>query len=97
MSNLYSHREEQNNQKFEQLAQTLNQFKNTINNDINDSINQESGLINQLNENFSNLMSSVSRTSGNLRTVMNRNQSLTRIVGIILGGFFIVWMLFKLI
>ncbi|CCG20710.1 Sft1 Golgi v-SNARE [Candida orthopsilosis Co 90-125] len=95
-SNLYSHREEQNNQKFEQLANTLHQFRTTVNNDIHDSIQQESGLLHQLNDNFSSLMQSVKQTSGNLTTVMNRNAGLTRIVGIILLGFFVIWMLFKL-
>ncbi|WLF76457.1 v-SNARE [Lodderomyces elongisporus] len=96
MSDLYAHREEQNNQKFEQLAQTLSQFRNTVNRDIHDSIQQENGLLNQLSDNFSNLMQQVKRTSGNLTTVMNRNSSLTRIVGLILLGFFVIWMLFKL-
>ncbi|EDK41987.1 conserved hypothetical protein [Lodderomyces elongisporus NRRL YB-4239] len=96
MSDLYAHREEQNNQKFEQLAQTLSQFRNTVNRDIHDSIQQENGLLNQLSDNFSNLMQQVKRTLGNLTTVMNRNSSLTRIVGLILLGFFVIWMLFKL-
>ncbi|CAK9436373.1 uncharacterized protein LODBEIA_P09310 [Lodderomyces beijingensis] len=97
MSNLYAHREEQNNQKFDQLAQTLSQFRTTVNHDIHESIQQENGLLDQLNDNFSNLMQSVKRTSGNLSTVMNRNSSLVRIVAIILLAFFIVWMLFKLL
>lgn len=95
-SNLYSHREEQNNQKFEQLANTLHQFRTTVNNDIHDSIQQELGLLHQLNDNFSSLMQLVKQTLGNLTTVMNRNAGLTRIVGIILLGFFVIWMLFKL-
>lgn len=96
-SNLYSHREQQNNQKFDQLANTLHQFRTTVNNDIHDSIEQELGLLHQLNDNFSSLMHMVKKTLGNLTTVMNRNAGLTRIVGIILGAFFVIWMLFKLL
>ena len=96
-SNLYSHREQQNNQKFDQLANTLHQFRTTVNNDIHDSIEQELGLLHQLNDNFSSLMQLVKKTLGNLTTVMNRNAGLTRIVGIILGAFFVIWMLFKLL
>jgi len=95
-SNLYSHREQQNNQKFEQLANTLHQFRTTVNNDIHDSIQQELGLLHQLNDNFSSLMQLVKSTLSNLTNVMNRNAGLTRIVGIILLGFFVIWMLFKL-
>lgn len=95
-SNLYSHREQQNNQKFEQLANTLHQFRTTVNNDIHDSIQQELGLLHQLNDNFSSLMQLVKSTLSNLTNVMNRNAGLTRIVGIILLGFFVIWMLYKL-
>ena len=95
-SNLYSHREQQNNQKFEQLANTLHQFRTTVNNDIHDSIQQELGLLHRLNDNFSSLMQLVKSTLSNLTNVMNRNAGLTRIVGIILLGFFVIWMLFKL-
>ncbi|KAK6197956.1 uncharacterized protein RJT21DRAFT_122778 [Scheffersomyces amazonensis] len=93
---LYSHREDQNNQRFDQLANTLHQFRNTVNNDIHGAIQQENSILDSLNDNFGQLMQQVKRTSGDLRTVMNRNASLTRIVGLILLGFFIIWMLYKL-
>lgn len=96
MSNLYSHREEQNNQRFDQLAQTLHQFRNVVNDDIHGSIQQESLTLDLLNDNFSQVWSKVKRTSGDLRNVMNRNASLTRIVGVILICFVILWMLSKL-
>ncbi|CUM45970.1 unnamed protein product [Debaryomyces fabryi] len=97
MSNpLYSHREQENNQRFDNLAQTLNQFRNTVNNDIHGSIQQENLTLDLLSDNFSQLMHLVKRTSGDLRNVMNRNASLTRIVGLILLAFFVIWMLYKL-
>lgn len=94
--NLYSHRENQNNQRFDQLAQTLHQFRNTVNNDIHGSIQQENLILDSLNDNFGQLMTLVKRTSGELRSVMTRNASLTKIVGLILLAFFVIWMLFKL-
>ncbi|CAI5755696.1 unnamed protein product [Candida verbasci] len=94
---LYSHREDQNNQRFDHLASTLHQFRNTVDRDIHGQVQQEDSLLNNLNENFQSLMHSVQRTSGDLRNVMNRNTSLTRIIGIILLGFFVLWMLYKLI
>lgn len=94
---LYSQREHQNNQKFDQLASTLHQFRTTIDDDIHNNIQQENSLLDSLNDNFNSLMVLVKQTSGELRTVMNRNASLTRIVGMILLGFFIIWMLYKLI
>lgn len=96
MSNLYAHREEQNNQRFDQLAQTLHQFRTVVNDDIHGSIQQENLLLDSLNDNFSQAWVKVKRTSGDLRTVMNRNASLTRIVGIILLGFAVIWTLLKL-
>lgn len=93
--NLYSHREGENNQRFDQLAQTLHQFRTTVNNDIHGSIQQEGLILNALNDNFSQLMVLVRRTSNDLRTVMNRNTSLSRIVVIILVGFIIIWTLYK--
>lgn len=94
--NLYSHRENQNNQRFDQLAQTLHQFRNTVNNDIHGSIQQENLILDSLNDNFGQLMTLVKRTSGELRSVMTRNAGLTKIVGLILLAFFVIWMLFKL-
>lgn len=93
---LYAHREDQNNQRFEQLAQTLHQFRNTVNNDIHGSIQQENSILDSLNDSFGLLMQQVKRTSGDLRSVINRNASLSRIVGMILLGFFVIWMLYKL-
>lgn len=94
--NLYSYREQQNNQQFDQLAQTLNQFRNTVNQDIHGSIQQEGLILNSLGENFESMMVQVRRTSHDLQTVMNRNASLTRIVGIMLLGFIIIYTLYKL-
>ena len=94
---LYSQREHQNNQKFEQLATTLHQYRTTVDHDIHNNVQQENSLLYSLNDNFNSLMVLVKQTSGELRTVMNRNASLTRIVGMILLGFFIIWMLYKLI
>lgn len=96
MSNLYAHREEQNNQRFDQLAQTLHQFRTVVNDDIHGSIQQENLLLDSLGDNFSQAWVKVKRTSGDLRTVMNRNASLTRIVGIILLVFIVIWTLLKL-
>lgn len=94
--NLYSYREQQNNEQFDQLAQTLNQFRTTVNQDIHGTIQQENLILNSLGENFESMMLQVRRTSGELRTVMNRNASLTRIVGIMLLGFIIIYTLYKL-
>lgn len=97
MSNpLYSHREQQNNQRFDQLAQTLNQFRTTVSNDIHGSIQQENLTLDLLGENFGQMMQLVKRTSGDLRNVMHRNASLVRIVGLVLLAFFVIWMLYKL-
>lgn len=94
--NLYAHREQQNNERFNDLALTLRLFRNTVNDDINGMIQQENLTLDLLNDNFSRLMTLVKRTSGDLRGVMNRNSSLTRTVGLILLAFFIIWMLYKL-
>jgi protein transporter SFT1 len=94
--NLYAHREQQNNAQFDQLAHTLSQFRNTVNNDIHGSIQQESLILTNLSENFDSMMILVRRTSGELRSVMNRNASLTRIVAIMLFGFVIIYTLYKL-
>lgn len=93
---LYATREEQNNQRFDQLASTLHQFRNTVNQDIHGAIQQENSILDSLNDNFGQLMTLVKRTSHDLRNVMNRNASLTRIVGMILFAFFIIWFLYKL-
>lgn len=91
MSNLYGHREEQNNQRFDQLAQTLQQFRTTVDNDIHGAVQLEMLTLDLLNDNFSQLWTKVKRTSGDLRAVMNRNASLSRIVFIILLIFFLLW------
>lgn len=95
MSNLYGHREEQNNQRFDQLAQTLHQFRTTVDNDIHGTVQQDMLTLDVLNDNFSQLWTKVKRTSGDLRTVMTRNASLTRIVFAILLIFFLLWTLAK--
>lgn len=92
----YSNREQQNNQRFDQLALTLHQFRTTVNNDIHGTIQQENLMLDLLGENFNQLMNQVKRTSTDLRGVMTRNASITRIVGIILLGFIVIWMLLKL-
>lgn len=71
MSNLYGHREEQNNQRFDQLAQTLHQFRTTVDNDIHGGIQQEMLTLDLLNDNFAQLWTKVKRSSGDLRTVMS--------------------------
>lgn len=96
MSNLYGHREEQNNQRFDQLAQTLHQFRTTVDNDIHGGIQQEMLTLDLLNDNFAQLWTKVKRSSGDLRTVMNRNASLTKIVFLILVFFFVIWTITKL-
>lgn len=96
MSNLYNHREEQNNQRFDQLAQTLHQFRTTVDNDIHGGIRQEMLTLDLLNDNFAQLWSKVKRSSGDLQTVMNRNASLTKIVFTILVFFFVIWTISKL-
>ncbi|CAH2350021.1 hypothetical protein CLIB1423_01S00628 [[Candida] railenensis] len=92
----YANREQQNNQRFDQLASTLHQFRTTVNNDIHGSIQQENSTLDLLGENFNQLMNQVKRTSSDLRGVMARNASITRIVGIILLCFVVIWMLSKL-
>lgn len=96
MSNLYGHREEQNNQRFDQLAQTLHQFRTTVDNDIHGGIQQEMLALDLLNDNFAQLWSKVKRSSGDLQSVMNRNASLTKIVFTILVFFFVIWTISKL-
>ncbi|EEQ41286.1 hypothetical protein EJF18_70182 [Clavispora lusitaniae] len=96
MSNLYGHREEQNNQRFDQLAQTLHQFRTTVDNDIHGGIQQEMSTLDLLNDNFAQLWTKVKRSSGDLRTVMSRNASLTKIVFLILVFFFVIWTITKL-
>lgn len=93
--NLYAHRENQNNDRFGELALTLRLFRTTVD-DINNNVNQENLTLDLLGDNFGQLMNLVRSTSGNLRNVMNRNASLTRVVGLILLAFFIIWMLYKL-
>lgn len=96
MADIYSQREHQNNQRFEDLALTLHQFRSTVNNDIHGLVQQENLILESLNENFGLLMDLVKRTGGDLRGVMTRNASLTKIVGLILVGFIVIWSLFKL-
>lgn len=96
MSNLYSHREEQNNQRFDQLSQTLHQFRTTVDRDIHGRVQQDMLMLDQLGDNFGQLWTKVKRTSGDLQTVMNRNASLTRIVFVLLVSFLLIWTLFKL-
>ena len=86
---MYSAREQQNNQRFDELAQTLHQFRNTVDNDIHGSIQQENLMIDMLGDNFSQLMTLVKRTSG--------NASLTRVVITILIAFVVIWTLYKLL
>ncbi|ODV78240.1 uncharacterized protein CANTADRAFT_90609 [Suhomyces tanzawaensis NRRL Y-17324] len=93
---LYSHREQQNNQRFDDLAQTLHQFRNTVNNDINGYVQQENLVLDSLNDNFGQLMHQVKQTSGELRNVMTRNASLSRIVFVILIAFIVIWTIYKL-
>lgn len=93
--NLYSHRENQNNERFGELALTLRLFRTTVD-DINNNVHQENLTLDVLGDNFGQLMNLVRSTSGNLRNVMNRNASLTRTVGLILLAFFVIWMLYKL-
>lgn len=95
MSDLYAHRENQNNQRFDELALTLRLFRTTVE-DINTNVQAEGGLLDTINDGFGQLMSGVKRTSGELRNVMNRNASLTRMVGAVLAMFFVVWMLWKM-
>lgn len=92
----YANREQQNNQRFDQLALTLHQFRTTVNNDIHGTIQQENLTLDLLGENFNQLVLQVKRTSSDLRGVMARNASLTRVVGLILLGFVVIWMLLKL-
>lgn len=94
MSDLYAHRENQNNQRFDELALTLRLFRTTVD-EINAGVQAEDGILASLNDGFGLLMSGVKRTSGELRNVMNRNASLTRMVGIVLGMFLVVWMLWR--
>lgn len=96
MSDLYGHREEQNNQRFDQLSQTLQQFRTTVDRDIHGRVQLEMLTLDSLNDSFGLLWTKVKRTSGDLQTVMTRNASLTRIVVILLGVFFVIMTLIKL-
>lgn len=96
MSNLYSHREEENNQKFNQLSLMLHQFRTTVDRDIHGRVQLDMLLLDAFNDNMSQLWSKVKRTSSDLLTVMNRNASLSRIVGAILIIFFLIWTIHKL-
>lgn len=96
MSNLYGHREEQNNQRFDDLSHTLSLFRETVDRDIHGRVQQEMLTLDLLNDNFSNLWQKVKRTSGDLQTVMTRNASLTRIIAIILIVFVLLWTLYHL-
>lgn len=93
---LYALREAQNDLKFDQLALTLQQFRTTVDRDIHGQITSEQLLLDQLNENFLNMMEKVKRSGGNLRTVMSRNASLSRVVFVILGIFIVIWLLYHL-
>lgn len=96
MSDLYNQREQQNNQRFDDLSHTLSLFRETVDRDINGRVQQEMLMLDLMNDNFNNLWQKVRRTSGDLNTVMTRNTSLTRIVLIILAVFVIVWTLLHL-
>lgn len=96
MSNLYGHREEQNNQRFDNLSRTLSLFRETVDRHIHGRVQQEMLTLDLLNYNFSNLWQKVQRSSGDLRTVMTRNASLTRIVIIILALFILLWTVYHL-
>ncbi|CUM68471.1 uncharacterized protein PRCAT00006196001 [Priceomyces carsonii] len=93
---LYALREQLNNQRFDQLAQTLHQFRSTVDNDIHGAILLENLIIDSLNDNFGQMMQQVRRTGGDLRNVLRRNASLSKVVGVILIGFIVLWMLYKL-
>lgn len=95
MSTLYGHREQDNNERFDQLADTLSHFRNTVQNDIQGSLQSELGLLDSLNDNFSLLWIRVKRSSGDLSTTMRRNLNISRIVAIVLVLFFIAWMIYK--
>lgn len=96
MSDLYNQREQQNNQRFDDLSHTLSLFRETVDRDIHGRVQQEMLMLDLMNDNFSNLWQKVRRTSGDLNTVMTRNTSLTRIVLVILALFIIVWTLWHL-
>lgn len=96
MSNLYSHREEQNNNDFERLSQTLHQFRATVDRDIYGRIQQEGLILDSLGDSFGQLWTKVKRSSGDLQNVMSKNYSLTRIVLLLLAISFVLWTLLKL-
>lgn len=95
MSNLYGHREQENNERFNQLADTLSQFRNTVEHDIQGGIRSELNILDSLSDNFSQLWTRVKRSSNDLSTTMRRNSNLSRIVGLILLLFFVIWMIYK--
>lgn len=95
MSNLYGHREQENNDRFNQLADTLSQFRNTVEQEIQGGVRSELNILTSMNDSFSQLWTRVKRSSGDLSTTMRRNSNLSRIVGIILLLFFIAWMIYK--
>lgn len=96
MSNLYGHREQENDERFSQLANTLNQFRTTVENDIHAGVRGELSVLDSMNDTFSQLWTRVSRSRGDLTTVLHRNASLARIVGILVAIFFVTWMIYKL-
>lgn len=95
MSNLYGHREQENNERFNQLADTLSQFRNTVEHDIQGGIRSELNILDSLSDNFSQLWTRVKRSSNDLSTTMRRNSNLSRIVGLIVLLFFVIWMIYK--
>lgn len=95
MSNLYGHREQENNDRFNQLANTLSQFRNTVEQEIQGGVRSELSILTSMNDSFSQLWTRVKRSSGDLSTTMRRNSNLSRIIGIILLLFFIAWMIYK--
>ena len=96
MSNLYGHREDQNNERFDNLSHTLSLFRETVDSHIHGRVQQEMLTLDLLNNNLSNLWQNVQRSSGDLLTVMTRNASLTRIVIIILAFFILLWTVYHL-
>lgn len=93
----YSFREQQNNAEFDRLALTLHQFRQTVDHDIHGSVQQENSLLNSLEEGMLLMMASVSRTRTQLLDVINRQLLLTKLVGAILVGFILLYVVWKVV
>lgn len=97
MSNLYNHREAQNDQQFDSLASKLQQFRSVVESDIHGGVAQEQLVLDLLNDGFGQLWSKVAHSSSHLRSVLARNGNVSRTVVVLLVAFIVLYTLYKLL